>query len=89
MEAFRPQRPFEGLLLLFEERQTGLLVLRHFVTGGERVNRAFLRLTSEEVEGHLLAALEGLQARVKDVRFARFFALNTEGHMDGLGLLGG
>ena len=74
------------LLLLLQERKTGLLVLGDFVTGRQRIESALTRSAGEVIESHFLAATQLLEAMVEEVSFAGLFAVNAEGHVrDGLG----
>jgi hypothetical protein len=68
------------LLLLLEKGKAGALVLGNLVTGGQRVERTLLGLSSEIIESHFLTAAEFLKAMVEEVGFSAFLADNAECH---------
>jgi hypothetical protein len=70
----------DRLLLLLEKGKAGALVLGDLVTGGQRVERTLLGLSTEIIEGHFLTAAEFLKAMVEEVGFSAFLADDAECH---------
>ena len=67
-------------LYLLQQRQAGVAVLGYFIPGRESVDSPFSGCAGEIIEGHLLAAFEGLLPLMEEILLAAFCTFYTVSH---------
>jgi len=74
------QKPVRRLLLLAQQRKSGLCVLGHFVAIGKFVQCAFTGCACEVVQGDFLTTLQLLTPTMEVISFAAFLTGDCECH---------